>query len=188
MNLCKLVTCVEEIHEDRGVALPRPLRIAIAAAVVPDPLAGKFVDNLNEIVLTYCEQLNLNEIVLTYCEQLGKLLGARAVEALGVPAAEVEAYGKAAIAGLGGDIEHAAVIVSNVRFGGPVRAAAGNGATLLPAVIKLAAPGASFDIPLHHTRDVTFSSHHLSATFSIADAPQAAQIVVAVAVANGGRR
>ena len=173
MNLCKLVTCVEEVHEDRGIALPRPLRIAIAAAVVPDPLAGKFVDNLNEIVLTYCEQL-------------GKLLGARAVEALGVPADEVEAYGKAAIAGLGSDIEHAAAILANYRFAGAV-AAATNGASHLPSVIKVAPPGAPFDIPLHHKIDVTSRPHHFSKTFSIADAPRAEELVVAVAVANGGR-
>ncbi|MBI3089580.1 MAG: amino acid synthesis family protein [Candidatus Tectomicrobia bacterium] len=138
----KFVTFVEEIHEDRGVALPRPLRIAIAAAVVPDPLAGKFVDNLNEIVLTYCEQLS--------------------------------------------DIEHAAAILANYRFAGAVEAAT-NGASHLPSVIKVAPPGAPFDIPLHHKIDVTSRPHHFSKTFSIADAPRAEELVVAVAVANGGR-
>jgi hypothetical protein len=105
------------------------------------------------------------------------------MDALGAPA---EAYGKAGIVGLSGELEHASGLIHTLKFGNFFRDAA-NATTLLPAVEKVAPAGASFDIPLKHVTDYTIRSHHQSVTVAVPDAPRADELVIGLAAANQGR-
>jgi hypothetical protein len=166
----KLVTIVEEVHAEGGRPVEPPLVVAAAAAVVSNPLAGRFVEDLG----------SLSEL---YCEPLGRLLVGRALVALG---GDVEAYGKGALVGVDGEVEHGSAILHNLVFGNPVREAAG-GTSLLPSAEKCGGVGASLDLALKHTADHRVRSHHLTFEVRVPDAPRANEIVVWVALASAGR-
>jgi hypothetical protein len=114
---------------------------------------------------------------------LGALLTPLVVEALGQP---VEAYGKAAVVGLDGEIEHGSGLIHTLRFGDSFRDATG-ATTLLPAVEKRAPAGSTFDIPLKHITDQKIRSHHQTVEVRVPDAPHADEIVIALAASNRGR-
>jgi len=171
MNVRKIVTVVEEIHTEGGREVSPPARVAVVAAVIANPWAGQgFVENL-------APGIDDN------ASDLGALLAPLVIEALGSTA---EAYGKAAIVGLDGEIEHGSALIHTLKFGNHFRDAA-NATTLLPAVEKRAAAGTVFDIPLKHITDATIRSHHQSVEVRIADAPHPGEIVVGLAAATQGR-
>jgi hypothetical protein len=171
MNIRKIVTIVEEIHIEGGRAVSPVARVAVVAAVIPNPWAGQgFVEDLGPGI-----DGNASD--------LGKLLAPQVVEALGAPA---EAYGKGAIVGLNGEIEHGSALIHTLKFGDHFRNAA-NATTLLPAVEKRGPAGVVFDIPLKHITDATIRSHHQSVEVRIADAPHPDEILVALAAAAQGR-
>jgi hypothetical protein len=166
----RLVTVVDEIHREGGRPLTSPLRIALAAAVIHNPLAGRFVEDLGEFRDRFASPL-------------GRLLAQRASEALGTG---VEAYGKGALVGINGEIEHGSVIIHTLQFGNHVRGAA-SGKSLLPSAEKRGPAGSTLDIALKHTQDLAIRSHHQTYEFRIPDAPHPDEIVVVVALASGGR-
>ncbi len=166
----KIVTIVEDVHVEGGRAVEPSTRIAAAAAVIANPLAGEYVDDLEPLIDVYCEPL-------------GELLTARALELLGAPA---EGYGKGALVGLDGDVEHGSAIIHNLRFGNKVRDPVA-GTTLLPAAEKRAAAGATLDLAIKHITDQTVRSHHQTFEVRIADAPRADEIVIWVVLAASGR-
>ena len=169
MKIRKLVTIVEEIRADGGKEAVRPVRKAAAVAVIENPFAGRYEENLAALV-----QVG---------EELGALLGTRAVEALAAP---VESYGKAAVVGLDGEYEHAAAIL-HPTLGGPFRAAVGGGKAIIPSAKKLGAAGAAIDVPLHY-KDAAFVRSHFDAMeVRVPDAPKPNEIVVALVVTDGGR-
>jgi hypothetical protein len=169
MTIRKLVTIVEEIHADGGRDAARPVRKAAAVAVIANPFARRWVDDLAPLV--------------TIGEELGALLGKLAVEALGRP---VESYGKAAIVGLDGEYEHAAAIL-HPTLGTPFRAAVAGGKAIIPSAKKLGAAGTAIDVPLHY-KDAAFVRSHFDAMeVRIGDAPKPDEIVVALVVTDGGR-
>ena len=169
MRIRKLVTIREEILEDGGKKPERPVTKVAALAVIETPFAGRFVEDLAELIKTG--------------EELGDLLGRRAVAALGAP---VHSYGKAAVVGEHGEYEHAAAIL-HPTLGAPFRAAVGGGTAIIPSVKKLGGPGASVDVPLHY-KDAAFVRSHFDAMeVRVADAPRADEILVALAVTDGGR-
>ncbi|MEU6539676.1 amino acid synthesis family protein [Streptomyces sp. NPDC047000] len=171
MNVRKIVTLVEELLVEGGRPVVPAARVAVVAAVIDNPWAGRgFVEDLRPGIDAHASDL-------------GKLLAGRVVEALGAP---VEAYGKAAVVGLDGEIEHGSALIHTLAFGNHFRAAAG-ATVLLPAVEKRAGSGTPFDIPLKHITDATVRSHHQSFEVRIADAPHAGEIVVALAAAAQGR-
>ncbi|MGO2111150.1 MAG: amino acid synthesis family protein [Pseudoclavibacter sp.] len=171
MNLRKIVTVVEEIVTEGGRPVEPAARVAIVAAVFENPWAGKgFVDDLTAGIDATASDL-------------GALLAPRVIEALGVP---VEAYGKAGIVGLNGEVEHASGLIHTLKFGNHYRNAA-SATTLLPAVEKRATAGTVFDIPLKHITDQTIRSHHQSVEVRIPDAPHADEILIALAGAAQGR-
>lgn len=171
MNVRKIVTVVEEIHTEGGRPVSPPARIAVVAAVIANPWAGQgFVENL-------ATGIDDN------ASDLGALLAPLVLEALEGTA---EAYGKAAIIGLDGEIEHGSALIHTLKFGNHFRDAA-HATTLLPAVEKRAAAGSVFDIPLKHITDATIRSHHQSVEVRIADAPHPSEIVIALAAATQGR-
>ncbi|MGH9758145.1 MAG: amino acid synthesis family protein [Candidatus Acidiferrales bacterium] len=168
----KIVTFVEETRAEMGRAVHPPTRRAAAAAVIANPFAGKFVEDLSEL--------------MDVGEELGEILTDRAVKALGIPGTSVESYGKAAVVGENGEIEHAAAIL-HPKLGAPVRKALGKGAALIPSSKKRGGLGAAIDIPLGH-KDAAFVRSHFDAMeVRIPDAPRADEIVVAIAVTDSGR-
>ncbi len=172
MSIRKTALLVEEILLEGGRPVKRPHRVATAAAVVENPCAGRFVEDLAVLV----EQ---------YCEPLGELLGERVVTALeGRP---VEVYGKGAIVGTAGEVEHASAIIHNLRFGNAFRSRVGEATTLLPAVEKRGLPGAVFDVPLKHVTEASTRSHHQTLELRVADAPQDDEILVVLAGGISGR-
>jgi len=169
MKIRKLVTIVEEIRADGQREAPRPVRKAAAVAVIENPFAGRWVDDLVPLV--------------KIGEELGALLGKQAVEALG---GTPESYGKAAIVGLDGEYEHAAAIL-HPTLGTPFRAAVGGGKAIIPSAKKLGAAGTAIDVPLHY-KDAAFVRSHFDAMeVRLGDAPKPDEIVVALVVTDGGR-
>lgn len=171
MNIRKIVTLIEEIVTEGGEPVQPPARLAVVAAVIDNPWNGQgFVADLGP-------GIDAN------ASALGELLTAKVVAALGMP---IEAYGKAAIVGLDGEIEHGSGLIHTLKFGNHFREAA-NATTLLPAVEKRALAGTVFDIPLKHITDATIRSHHQSIEVRIADAPHPGEILIALAAAAQGR-
>ncbi|MGT2462775.1 amino acid synthesis family protein [Sinomonas atrocyanea] len=155
MNVRKIVTLIDETAREGGRAVEPAARIAVVAAVIENPWDGQpFVEDLSDGIRENASDL-------------GALLAPRVIEALGAP---VEAYGKAAIVGLDGEIEHGSALIHTLQFGDHFRRAA-EATTLLPAVEKRGRAGVTFDIPLKHKTDATVRSHHQSIEVRIADAP-----------------
>ncbi|WP_338051284.1 amino acid synthesis family protein [Pseudonocardia acidicola] len=171
ITIRSITTILDEVLTEGGRPVEPTARTAIVLAVLQNPWAGQgFVEDLGPLI---------DEVA----PQLGKLLSDRVVDALG---ASVEAFGKAAIVGLDGEIEHGSGLIHTLKFGNHFRDAA-NATTLLPAVEKRAAAGATFDIPLKHVTDATIRSHHQTVEARLADAPRADEIIVGLAAAAQGR-
>ncbi len=171
-NIRKILTFVEETLLEQGQAVDPPVRRACAAAVIENPFAGRYVEDLSPLI-----EMSV---------PLGELLIARAVGALGIPGEQVESYGKAALVGEDGELEHAAALL-HPKLGTPVRAALGKGAALIPSSKKRGGPGQAFDVPLGHKDAAFVRSHFDGLEVRIPDAPRAGEIVLAVAVTNRGR-
>jgi hypothetical protein len=168
----KIVTFVEETHIEGGQGLDRPTRKAAAVAVIANPFAGGFTQDLGELIDTGAA--------------LGRLLGERAVAALGVAPSAIESYGKAAIVGENGELEHAAAIL-HPKLGGPLRIAVEKGAALVPSAKKRGGMNTPIDVPLGH-KDAAFVRSHFDAMeIRVHDAPRADESVVAVVVTDSGR-
>jgi hypothetical protein len=168
----KLVTVVEETHSEAGRTVSPPTRRAAAIAVIDNPFAGRYVEDLSALI--------------DIGEELGDLLAKRAVAALGIAGDKVESYGKAAAVGEDGELEHAAAIL-HPKLGAPVRKVLGKGAALIPSSKKRGGPGVALDIPLGHKDAAFVRSHFDGMEVHIADAPRAGEIMVAVAVTDSGR-
>jgi hypothetical protein len=171
-SIRKIATFVEETQSEMGRTIDPPTRRAAAVAVIENPYAGKYVEDLSELMLIG--------------EELGELLTLRAVAALGILAASVESYGKAAAVGENGEIEHAAAIL-HPKLGAPVRKVLGKGAALIPSSKKRGGLGVALDIPLGHKDAAFVRSHFDGMEVRINDAPRANEIMVAVAVTDSGR-
>jgi hypothetical protein len=172
MEIRKLASFLEETFIEGEKEVTPPVRKAAAVAVIKNPFAGTYQGNLDELANTG--------------EELGTVLGKRAVEALGQPVEKVESYGKAAIVGTDGELEHAAAIL-HPKLGRPFRDAVGGGKAIIPSAKKMGGPGTEIDIPLHY-KDAAFVRSHFDAmTVRLHDAPKANEIVVVLAVTDSGR-
>ena len=168
----KIVTVVEETRRELDREISPPTRRAAAIAVIENPFAGRYVEDLAELI--------------DIGEELGELLAHRAVAALGIDGADAESYGKAAAVGENGELEHAAAIL-HPKLGAPVRKALTKGAALIPSSKKRGGPGVALDIPLGHKDAAFVRSHFDGMEVRIADAPRANEIMVAVAITDSGR-
>jgi len=171
-KLRKLIVTLEETHREMGQDVRPPTRRAAAIAVIENPFAGKFVENL--------------DLLMDIGEQLGDLLGRRAVEALGIKPGQAESYGKAAIVGEAGELEHAAAIL-HPKLGKPLRAAVEKGAALVPSAKKMGGVGTPIDVPLGHKDAAYVRSHFDAMEVRVPDAPRANEIVVAIVITDSGR-
>jgi len=171
-DIRKLIVTVDETRIELGRKVEPPTRRALAIAVIANPYAGRYVEQLDELV--------------AIGEELGGLLGARCVEALGIAPGQAESYGKAAIVGEKGELEHAAAIL-HPKLGAPLRKAVEKGAALVPSAKKMGGPGTAIDVPLGHKDAAYVRSHFDAIEARVPDAPRAGEIVVAVAVTDSGR-
>lgn len=149
----------------------RKAKVAVAA-VINNPLAGDYHEDL--------------EIIKELGKNISGILAEKGLEALGVRPDDVESYGKGAIVGVDGEIEHTAALL-HPRFGGPVRAVVREGKDIIPGTKKMGGPGASITMPLTQKNNIWDFDHMDSIEIAIADAPKADEIVVAVALGVGGR-
>ena len=171
MEIRKLVTIVEETRLEMGRAVDPPVKKAAAVAVIVNPFAGAYQEDLSALY--------------DVGEELGALLGARAVAALG-EGAELDSYGKGAIVGEQGELEHAAAIL-HPKLGAPLRTAVGGGKAIIPSAKKSGGPGTGLDVPLHYKDAAFVRTHYDAMEVRLPDAPRADEIVVAVVVTSGGR-
>ena len=168
----KLVVQVDETRREMNRPVEPPTRRALAMAVIENPCAGRYVENLDELV--------------AIGEELGGVLGKKCVQALGIEPGQAQSYGKAAIVGEAGELEHAAAIL-HPKLGAPLRAAVVKGAALVPSAKKRGGLGTAIDVPLGH-KDAAFVRSHFDAMEArVPDAPRANEIVVAVVVTDSGR-
>ena len=168
----KMVTIVEDTLEEGGQEILPPARRAAAIAVIENPFADIYREDL--------------EALMAIGEELGSLLGDKCVAALGVTPEAVQSYGKAALVGENGELEHAAAIL-HPRLGKPLRSAVEKGAALVPSNKKRGGMGHPLDVPLGHKDAAYVRSHFDGMEVRINDAPKANEILVAIAVADSGR-
>ena len=171
-HIRKIIVQVEETLQEMGRTVSPPTRRALAMAVIANPYAGRYSENLDELI--------------AIGEELGALLGQKSVQALGIAPGQAHSYGKAAIVGEAGELEHAAAIL-HPKLGAPLRQAVEKGAALVPSAKKCGGMGAAIDVPLGH-KDAAFVRSHFDAMEArVSDAPRAEEIVVAVVVTDSGR-
>jgi hypothetical protein len=170
----KIVTICEETFFEGFKKAEKPVRIGAALAVIKNPFAGRYEEDLLPLVKAYSEYL-------------GTLLPQKAMEALGITGKEVEGYGKGALVGLDGEIEHGSAIIHTLTFGNPFRSLCENAETLLPSAEKRAGAGSGLDLAIKHKMDPKIRSHHMTFETRIPDAPRNDEIIIAAVVATSGR-
>jgi len=169
MELRRIGFSCEELMADAGGRLARPVRRAAGLAVIKNPYAGQLVEDLSPLFEVGFE--------------LGTLLMKRVVDLLG---AEPVSYGKAAVVGTLGEVEHGAALI-HPKLGKSMREAMGGGQAIIPSNAKVAAPGSLVDVPLGHKDNVWSFDHFDTMSVCVPDAPRADEIVVVMAVADAGR-
>ena len=168
----KIYIVLEETHADGTVRLETPTRKSAAAAVFANPFAGKYQEDLS--------------LLIQWSEALGELLTRKAVAALGIEPEKVHSYGKGAIVGANGELEHCAAIM-HPALGKPMRANVGGGKALIPSAKKAGYPGVAIDVPLGY-KDAAFVRSHFDAMeVRVPDAPRGDELVLVVAVTDSGR-
>ena len=146
-DIRKIAVWVEETHMEAGQVVAPAARKSVAVAVIANPFAGRFVEDLT--------------VLMDIGAELGALLGDRCVAALGILPEAAQSYGKAAMIGELGELEHAAAIL-HPKLGAPLRVAVGGGAALVPSSKKMGGPGQVLDVPLGH-KDAAFVRSHIDA-------------------------
>jgi len=179
IDIRKIVVLLEETLSEAGVKLEKPMRKAAALAAVKNPFAGKYVEDLS--------------LLYDYGEMLGDLLDRKALEALNISVEEakdrVDSYGKGAIVGEAGELEHGHAIL-HPKLGKPLRSLLGGAdycKAIIPSAAKVGGPGTPLDVPLHFKRAAFVRSHYDALEVRIPDAPRADEILVTVALTDSGR-
>jgi Amino acid synthesis len=169
MDIRRLTLIKDVVFAEGGLPATAPVTRVAACAVIGNPLAGQALEDVSELM------------------PLGAELGDRLVrEALALLPAPAIAYGKAAIVGSAGDLEHAAALL-HPRMGKPMREAIGGGLAIIPSNVKIGAVGASIDVPLGHKDDIWAFDQIDTLSVMVPNAPRPDEIVVIVALADGGR-
>lgn len=170
LTIRKIVTAVEDIRVEGKKALDTPIKRCSVMAVLKNPFAG-----------TYAEDLT---VLMDAGEELGGMLSKIAVDALG--GAAIESYGKGAIVGTDGELEHGAALL-HPKMGKLFRENIGGGKAIIPSAKKMGAPGTALDVPLHFKDACFVRSHYDAMECRVPDAPLADEIVVIATVTTGGR-
>lgn len=170
MEIRKIVTATEELFSEAGRPANPPLRRVAVSAVCRNPCAGRYVEDL--------------QVLIEGSEAIGRRISALAAELM--QPYRVETYGKAAVVGIGGEVEHAEAVLTTV-FGDTMRAAAGGGKAWICHMAKRGLPGAAVDVPLAHKDALTIRSHYDTMVVTIPDAPLADELAITVVFGNRGR-
>lgn len=171
-NIRKIVTYIEECRKDGTKEVNPPVRKCVVSAVIENPFSGKYEENLS-----YFYDVG---------EYLGDYLAQKCLEALGISPDQAHSYGKGAIVGADGELEHAAAIL-HPKLGAPFRLAIGGGKSIIPSAKKLGGPGTTLDVPLHYKDAAYVRSHYDAVEARIPDAPRGNEIVVSLALTDSGR-
>jgi hypothetical protein len=166
----KRISHVEEIWHEGGPPREQPLVKAAVGVVIQNPFASRFEPDLAALTAPSAE--------------LGKSLAERALQLLNGRAAE--SYGKGGIAGTAGEQEHVVACITTV-FGDALRDAVGGGAAWISSASKTGTAGTPIDLPLAHKDALFVRSHYDAITLAVTDAPRPAELLIAIAVATGGR-
>lgn len=169
-TLRKTALFIEDIHHDGGPPPPRPLRRAAMVALVRNPFAGRYVETL--------------EPAMEDLKPLGLMMTDRLIEAMGGREG-IDGYGKGAITGEAGELEHAALW--HVPGGHAMRARLGEARAIVPSAMKAGGRGARLDIPLGHVNAAYVRSHFDAMEVGLPDGPKPGEILFALAMARGGR-
>ena len=172
MKIRKIVVTVEDTNIEMGKQISPPTRRAAAVAVIENPFAGNYQEDLSELI-----QIG---------ENLGGILGKKCVDALGISPTNTQSYGKAAMVGENGELEHAAAIL-HPKLGAPLRKAVEKGAALVPSSKKMGSMGQPLDVPPGHKDAAYVRSHFDGMEVRINDAPRSNEIMVAICVTDSGR-
>lgn len=172
MQIRKLITVVEETRREMGRSIDPPTRKAAAVAVIANPCSGRYVEDLTELMDIGAE--------------LGRMLGLKCLDALGIGPDKAESYAKACVVGLQGELEHAAAIL-HPKMGKPFRDALGRGLALIPSVKKRGSAGCTVDVPLNHKDAAFIRTHFDGMTVSVEDAPMPDELMVVLVVTDSGR-
>lgn len=168
----KIYSFMEENLIEADRELDRPVRKSAVAAVFKNPFAGKYAEDLS--------------LLSQMSEDLGVMLTQKAVANLGIAPEKVENYGKAAIAGGAGELEHCAALM-HPSLGKPMRTNVGGGKSLIPSAKKMGYPGSAIDVPLHYKNAAFVRSHFDAMEVRIPDAPREDELVLIIAVTDNGR-
>jgi len=168
----KLAVNVEETHLEIGRKVDPITRKAVAVAVIENPFANSYQEDLS--------------LLMEIGAELGTLLGRKCVEVLGITPEQAESYGKSAMVGENGELEHAAALL-HPKMGAPLRIEVEKGAALVPSSKKMGSPGQVLDVPLGHKDAAYVRSHFDGIEVRLNDAPRANEIMVAIAVTDSGR-
>jgi hypothetical protein len=169
LEIRKIITTREVVFSELGVAAAKPIIRAVGMAVIHNPFAEKYAEDLRPLFEAGAE--------------LGERLMPELVKMLDGPAVS---YGKGAIVGVQGEMEHGGACV-HPMLGKPMRAAIGGGKAVISSNVKVAAPGAILDIPIGHKDESWSFAHFDTVTVSVADSPRPYEILVAMVIADGGR-
>ena len=169
MDIRKTLILKETIETDGVGKVCTPITRVVAMAVIRNPFVGRYEEDLSPLF------------------DLGGALGERLMgEAVAALAGSPVSYGKAAIVGVAGDLEHGGAMI-HPKLGKPMRAAVGGGKSLIASNAKVASVGSSIDVPLGHKDEAWSFDHFDTITVMVADAPRADEIVLCMAVTDGGR-
>lgn len=169
MDVRKIVFHHEIVYGEAGRAAARPVTRVAAIGIIPNPCAGRWTDDLS--------------VLFDAGRSLGDRLMADAVARLGHPAVS---YGKAALVGARGDFEHGGACI-HPKLGKPMREAVGGGKAVIGSSVKVGPPGCSIDVPLGHKDEPWSFDHFDTLTVCVGDSPRPDEIMVVMAVADGGR-
>jgi hypothetical protein len=167
----KTLISIEEIFHEGGPAGPHPLKRGIALAVIRNPFAGRYVEEIQG----FMEDL----------KPLGLRMATDLIKALGGNPTAIEGYGKGAIVGAGGEIEHGALW--HVPGGYAMREALGGAKAIVPSTKKVGGPGTRLDVPVTHINASYVRSHFDAVEVGLADAPRADEMVLALVMTTGPR-
>jgi hypothetical protein len=159
----------DTVGSEMGHMADRPIVRAVAMVVIGNPFAGRYVEDLTELF------------------EAGRSIGEQMMpDLVGLLSQDPVSYGKGAIVGVNGEFEHGGACI-HPMLGKPMRAAVGGGKAVIPSNVKVAACGASLDVPLSHKDDSWSFDHFDTVTVTMPDAPKPDEIVVVLAIADGGR-
>jgi hypothetical protein len=169
LHIRKSLLVRDTLSSELGKVAARPVVRAVAMAVIVNPYAGRYVEDLTELF------------------EAGRALGEQLMpDLVRLLAGSPVSYGKGTIVGINGEFEHGGACI-HPMLGKPMRAAVGGGKAVIPSNVKVAPAGTSLDVPLGHKDDPWSFDHFDTVTVSLPDAPRPDEIVVIMAVADGGR-